>query len=179
MSALVNNYVFKALDAYPYDLDEAMEALHYALAYDDKNIMALALMGRIYAEVLKDYEKAKAYFSEALTENIHAFNVYPDYINVLLWNEDYREAEKLIDFGLTIKGSDKAVLYVKKALMHEKLKEYTTALAVLKEAKIHTFNSDFMYDITQHKERIKGKMPKKKKKEKSDKTDKKAKKDKK
>lgn len=161
---LANNYIFKALDAYPYDLEEAIEALNYALSYDEKNTEALCLMGRIHAEMLKDYEKAKQYFSEALAENMNAFNIYPHYINVLLWNEDFDEAEKLINFSLTIKGSDKAILYLKKAILFEYKKDYKTALSFIKLAKEHTYNCDFMHDIHNEKKRIKGKMPKKKKK---------------
>ena len=47
--------------------------------------------------------------------------------------------------------------------MHEQLKDYKTALTFIKLAKEHTFNSEFMADIVIEKERIKGKMPKKKK----------------
>lgn len=164
MGTLANNYIFKALDAYPYDLEEAIEALTYALSYDEKNTVALCLMGRIHAENLYDYEKAKEYYAEALAENIHAFGVYPHYINVLLWNEDLKEAAKLIDFALTVKGSDKAVLYAKKASLHEQLKEYKKALRFLKQAKEHTYNNEFLYVLKQEKERVKDKMPKKKEK---------------
>ncbi len=164
MKTLTNNYIFKALDAYPYDLEEAMEALTYALAYDEKNTMVLGLLGRIYAENLYDYEKAKSYFAEALAEDINAFHIYPHYVNVLLWNEDLDEAEKLIDFALKIKGSDKAVLYVGKAKLHEQKRNYEKALDFLKEAKVHTYNDSYMYTINQHKDRIKDKVPRKKKK---------------
>ena len=37
MGTLTNNYIFKALENYPYDLEEVMEALNYALSADDKN----------------------------------------------------------------------------------------------------------------------------------------------
>ncbi|CAM1340003.1 tetratricopeptide repeat protein [Tenacibaculum amylolyticum] len=163
MKTLSNNYIFKALDAFPYDLEETIEALTYALAYDEKNTTALCLMGRVYAESLKDYEKAKEYFTEVLAEDIHAFQVYPHYIKVLLWNEDLKEAEKLIDFALTIKGSDKAVLYVGKAQLLEQKQEYKKALTVLKQARIHTCNSNYLYVIDEEKARIKSKLPKKKK----------------
>ncbi|CAL2082629.1 hypothetical protein [Tenacibaculum sp. 190524A02b] len=163
MATLVNNYIFKALDAYPYDLEEAVEALNYALSYDEKNTTALILLGRIHAEVLKDFEKAKGYYAEALAENMHAFEVYPHYINVLLWNEDIEEAKKLIAFALTVKGVDKAVLYVGKAHLYEQLKKYKKALEALKQAKLHTYNNDYLYTIDSAKDRIKGKVPKKKK----------------
>ena len=47
MGTLTNNYVFKALENYPYDLEEVMEALSYALSNDDNNTMALTLMGNL------------------------------------------------------------------------------------------------------------------------------------
>ncbi|MCI2228224.1 hypothetical protein MC378_03525 [Polaribacter sp. MSW13] len=163
MGTLINNYVFKALENYPYDLEEVMEALNYALSYDEKDTMALTLMGRVYAEKLYKYKEAISYFKQALTENIYAFEVYMPYINTLLWNEDYLEAEEFINFGLTMKGSDKAMLYLKKAILYEQLKEYKKALIYIKKAKEYTFNSDFMTDINTEKERVKSKMPKKKK----------------
>lgn len=163
MGNYTNNYVFKALDSYHYDLEETMESLNYALSYDDKNTMALTLMGRVYAEKLDNYPEAIIYYKEALAVNINAFEVYVNYINALLWNEDLKEAEDFIDFALTVKGSDKAVLYLKKAILNEQRKEYKTALKFVKLAKEHTYNSDFMETIKEEKDRIKGKMPKKKK----------------
>lgn len=160
--AIPNNYIFKALDAYPYDLEEAIEALNYALSYDEKNTEALCLLGRIYSEKLRNYEVAKEYFCEALAVDITALNVYPHYINVLLWNEDFEEAERFIDFALGVKGSDKAVLYLKKSILFEMKKSYKKALIELKYAKIHTYNNDFLDTIKETKERIKAKLPKKK-----------------
>lgn len=162
MGTLANNYVFKAIDAYPYDLEETIEALTYALSYDDKNTVALSLMGRIYAEKLCDYEKAKEYYAEALAENMYALDVYSPYIDVLLWNEDLKEAASLIDFALTVKGSDKAVLYAKKACLYEQLQQYKKALGFLKQAKKFTYNNEFLHSIKEEKERIKEKLPKKK-----------------
>lgn len=173
MATLTNNYVFKALENYPHDLEEVMEALSFALSYDENNTMALTLMGRVYAEKLYKYEEAISFFKQALAENIYAFEAYVPYVNTLLWNEDYKEAEEFIDFGLTVKGAEKAVLYLKKAILFEQLKEYKKALTFIKLAKEYTFNSDFMTDINVEQERIKGKMPNKNKKGKSSKKDKK------
>jgi tetratricopeptide (TPR) repeat protein len=162
MGTLINNYVFKALENYPYDLEEVMEALNYALSYDDKNTMALTLMGKVYAEKLYKYEEAILYFKEALAENINAFEVYTPYINTLLWNEDYKVAKDFIDFALTVKGSDKALLYLKKAILCEQKKQYKKALTFIKLAKENTCNSEFMESINEEKTRIKGKISKKK-----------------
>lgn len=163
MGTLANNYVFKAIENYPYDLEETMEALNYALSYDDKNTIALTLLGRVYAEKLYKYEDALVYFKQVLAENIHAYEVYIPYIHTLLWNHDYQEAKKFVNFALTVKGADKGTLYLKKAIIFEYLKKYKKALTCIKLAKEHTFNNDFMYEINQEKERIKNKLPKKKK----------------
>ena len=162
MDTLIHTYLFKAMDAYPYDLAETIEALNYALSYNHKNTKALCLMGRVYAEQLADYESAKTYYAEALAENMHAIDVYPYYISVLLWNDDLVEAEKLINFAFTVKGIDKGTLYHKKALLLEKRLEYKLALHQLKLAKTHGYNSDFIYFIKNESSRIKDKMPKKK-----------------
>jgi tetratricopeptide (TPR) repeat protein len=163
MGTLTNNYVFKAIENYSYDLEETMEALNFALSYDDKNTMALTLMGKVHAEKLYKYEEAIVYFKQALAENIHAFEVYTPYINTLLWNEDYKEVDEFIDFALTIKGSDKALLYLKKAILNEQLKDYHKAMTFIKLAKDFTYNSEFMETIREEKARIKGKMPNTKK----------------
>ena len=73
----VDKYLFQALDNYPYNLEDVVESLDYALSYNNKNTMALCLYGRVYAEQLSDYEQAKLYFQEALISNIFAKEVYP------------------------------------------------------------------------------------------------------
>ncbi len=173
MNNLLDKYIFQALDAYPYNLEETIESLHYALSYDAKNPIALGLLGQVYAESLKNYEAAKEYYQEALAEDMYALDVYPKYINVLLWNEDYNEAKKLIDFALTVKGTDKAVLYLKKGILFEHTKKYKKALQCLKLSKQHAYNNHFINNLKEEKDRIKGKMPKKKKAKSSKKSNKK------
>ena len=162
MNTILDKYLLQALDAYPYNLDEVVESLNYALSYNEKNPMALCLLGQIHAESLKNYEVAKEYFQQALAEDMYTLEVYPKYINVLLWNEDYKEAEKLIDFALTVKGTDKAMLYLKKAILFEHKRKYKKALKCLKLAKTNAYNNQFIHDLKEEKNRIKGKMPKKK-----------------
>jgi hypothetical protein len=84
--------------------DFEKKALNYALSYDSD---ALCLMGRIHSEVLKDYEKAKEYFEEAMLHNVSNINTPQYYIACLLNNEDFYEAEKLINYALKIKGIDR------------------------------------------------------------------------
>lgn len=152
-----NNYLVKAIDYYPFNLEEAIESLNLAYSYDPTNTSVLCLLGRFHAEILKDYETAKEYYADALAENIHAIEIYPHYMNVLLWNEDYEQVNKLIKFALKVKGADKGVIYLNKAIMHEKLCEYEKALKAIKMSKKHTYNSNFMTKLNTEKDRIKKK----------------------
>ena len=172
----VDKYLFQALDNYPYSLEETIESLDYAFSYDAKNTMVLCLYGRIQAEQLWNYEEAKNYFQEALSINIHALEVYPYYLHVLILNEDYEEAQKLIDFALTIKGINKSEIFVKKAILLEAQQEFKKALKEIKNAKLTTLQFTFDSDITEVEKRIKGKielLEKKKKPRKSKKDSKK------
>lgn len=175
----IDKYLVQALDNYPYWLEGALESLGYALSYDDKNVMALCLYGRFYAEQLQDYESAKSYYSEALAVDIHAVAVYPFYAETLLLNEDYEEALKLIDFALTVKGVDKTEMILKKIQWFEKQKEWKKALKLVKEAKLLD-TSNYSGSITEIETRIKAKKdlikPKKKPCKKKDKKKKSSKK---
>jgi len=171
----IDKYVFQALDNYPYSLEETIESLDYAFSYDAKNTMVLCLYGRIQAEQLLNYEEAKNYFQEALAINIHALEVYPFYLQTLILNEDFEEAEKLIDFALTIKGINKAEIFVKKAILLEAQMEFKKALVEIKNAKLYSINYASESEINETEKRIKGKIDlgKKKKPKKSKKNSKK------
>ncbi|MCO6175556.1 hypothetical protein NHF50_10935 [Flavobacterium sp. NRK F10] len=167
----IDKYVVQALDNYPYYLEESLESLGYALAYDDKNVVALCLYGRFYAEQLQDYEAAKEYYSEALAIDINAVMVYPYYAETLFWNDDLDEALKLIDFSLTVKGIDKVIMLLKKVKVLEKQQQWKIALQLVKEAKLLDF-SNYSSEIEETEKRIKSKREllkgKKKKKSKKD-----------
>jgi tetratricopeptide (TPR) repeat protein len=169
----IDKYLFQALDNYPYSLEETIESLDYAFSYDAKNTMVLCLYGRIQVEQLWNYEEAKSYFQEALAINIHALEVYPYYIQTLILNEDYEEAQKLIDFALTIKGINKSEIYVKKAILFEAQLRFKDALTAIKNAKLYTLQFAFESDITEVEKRINSKIDLLKNKKKSKKDSKK------
>lgn len=160
---LLNNYVLKAIDAYPYDLEETVENLNYALSYESNNAYALYLMGRLQAEQFGDYEKAKHYYAEALANKMEFQKVYPKYILVLIWNEDFEEAQKLIDFAFTVKGLNKAEVWLKQGQLFENLQEFKKANKALKKAKLFSHNDEFTDFINSEKSRIKNKIKPKKK----------------
>jgi len=158
-----NSYLIKALEAYPYDLEEAIESLNYALSYEPNNPMALYLMGRIYAEVYYDYTSAIQYFEGALEENVTFTLCYSPYILTLIHNEDYEKATRFIDYAMTVKSVDKGMLLTRKAMIYECQNKYKKALATIKSARKFAYNDDFMNFLDEFKGRIKKKMPKKRK----------------
>ncbi|WP_299121464.1 tetratricopeptide repeat protein [uncultured Winogradskyella sp.] len=172
---LLNNYVLKAIDAYPYELEETVENLNYALSYERDNAYALFLMGRLQAEQFGDYEKAKQYYAEALANKMDFHKVYSKYILVLICNEDYEEAQKLIDFALTVKGLNKGEVHLYQGQLFENLQAYKKALKAFKKAKLFGYDDRFISHINSEISRIKNKMNPKKKKSKSKKKKKKKK----
>lgn len=163
MNLTKNKYYFEALDCYPYNLPDCLEALNYALSYDPEDADALCLMGRIHSEVLKDYETAKDYFAEAMVHSINNLNTPQYYIVCLLNNDDFYEAERLINFSLKIKGIDKSTIYFYRALLSEKRGSYKNALHFLKEAEKYCFNTCSLEAVKVHKKLIKSKISKKEK----------------
>jgi tetratricopeptide (TPR) repeat protein len=177
----IDKYLFQAMDNYPYWLEGTIESLDYALSYDDKNTMALCLYARMQAEQLFNYEEAKNYFQQALSININAIEVYPYFIQTLLCNEDFEEAEKLINFALTVKGINKVEILIKKIELLELKKEYKLVKKTLKQVRLLAVNSNFDSYFDETKSRIdaklkllkpKNKKPKNKKKTKKKKSSK-------
>jgi tetratricopeptide (TPR) repeat protein len=154
----VDKYLFQALDNYPYWLEGTIESLDYALSYDDKNTTALCLYGRIHAEQLQDYEGAKNYFQQAISIDIHSLEVYPYYIETLLLNEDFEEAQKLIDFALTIKGVKKVEIKLKLVSLLERQLQFKKALKLLKKIMLELTTSDYNHQIEETEKRLKLKL---------------------
>lgn len=150
----IDKYISQALDAYPYNLVETIESLDYALSYDKKNAAALCLYGRIYSEQLPRYETAINYFQQALAADLQAVEVYPYFIQTLILNEDFEEAQKLINFALGIKGIDKIEILMKRAQMEEIYKKFDEAKLTLTEIESLVLNSHYEDFLTETRKRI-------------------------
>lgn len=155
---LHNGYLFKALDAYPYNLEETLEALNYALSYNGSDAHALYLMGLVYAEQLQEYDIAKEYFAEAMASKMDLPVIYPFYIRTLIKNEDYQEAQKLLDFAYKVKGTDKAFLKSIQAVLYEKTGNYKRAVSSYKKAIRLAVNNAFVDYAEKELDRVKKKL---------------------
>ncbi len=140
------------------DWDEASESLNYALSYDENHCAALCLLGEIYARNLNQYTEAFECFDKVIAINSNFIAVYPKYANCLIWANEIERAFKLINFALTIKGVDKALLYCISAYGLEVSMNYKVAIKFLKEAKKHTYNDDYFSFIEDEEKRIKKKL---------------------
>ena len=163
MTLTKNKYYLEALDNYPYSLPDCLEALNYALSYDPEDADSLCLMGRIYSEMLNDYEKAKLYFEEAMQCDVTNLNTPQYYIKCLLDNEDLHEADKLIAYSLKIKGIDKVTLWLHRSLLSEKRGSFANAIRFLNEAEKYCFTEYSLNHVKDRRKFIKSKMPKKSK----------------
>ncbi|PZP41891.1 MAG: hypothetical protein DI598_17695 [Pseudopedobacter saltans] len=159
-----SKYYFLALDNFNYDMSLCIENLEYALSYDSDDADTHCLLGRVYSEMLKDYNKAIECFEEALQIDVLNINIYGHYINCLILNEDYKVAEKAILFAKTIKGIDKANIFYLEAFLQERLGNYKKAVALLEEAKKHSFYKNVSDYVEEKRILVKAKLPEKKSK---------------
>jgi len=154
----LNKYLLKALESYNYNLEETVESLNYALSYEPENAQALRLMGKVHVDYLKEYDLAAHYYSEAIAANMDLVQAYTEYVHVLILKEDYVHAMRVISYAITVKGTDKAVLYMQYAAVLEELRKYSLALKVIDQAYLHAYNSDFTYYLDRMTSRIKEKI---------------------
>ncbi len=91
---LADQYYIKAIDNYPYNLEESVENLNYALSYAKDHAGVNCLMGRFYFEQLKDLETAEYYFQNALASDLNHLETFVWYAMLLIQIRNYRFALK-------------------------------------------------------------------------------------
>lgn len=151
---LADTYYLKAMDSYPYDLEETIENLHYALSYNTEHANANCLMAKILTELFKDYASAEKYFEMALASDPNHLNACMDYAQLLIETAEYNKAEKLLTYARAIKGVDLAQLYYLEGLLYEYQKDYIKAIQLYKEALENAYDADFIYFIEDCTERV-------------------------
>jgi tetratricopeptide (TPR) repeat protein len=158
MGTLAVNYYLKALDNYPFDLKEALEALEYALSYDSEYADAHALMGRLQMEYMSQMEEARYHFECALVSDVDNIPTYYAYLNWCILMEEYTRAERLCDYAHTVKGINRTILFYKEALLFEKQGELSKAKKRLNRAIKTSIASHEIAYIKAEKERVTGKI---------------------
>ena len=134
MNTLANTYYLKALDNYPFDLTEFLEAINYALSYDENSADANYLMGRFCMEQLYKYDEAKHHFEIALSNDINHLQTYYYFIRWSIDTGNLKRAKNLITYASTIEGASQANLLHRLATVFEKGGKYKKAKKLIKKA---------------------------------------------
>ncbi|MBD3637251.1 MAG: hypothetical protein HUJ25_07870 [Crocinitomicaceae bacterium] len=132
-TGLANDYYLKALDCYPWYLSDFLEAINYALSYDENHADAHCLFGRFYMEQLSKYSDATYHFEQALAADMNNIPTYYAYIRLTIQTDDHSKARKLLKFAGTIPGVDKSYLKHLEALILEKEGHFKNSKKKLKE----------------------------------------------
>lgn len=159
MNSNNRKYYFQALDNFPFNMEETIEALNYALSYDEKDSDCLVLMAKVYAEVMEEYETAKEYFSLAMEYNLNNLKIYAPYADCLIQNEDFDEAERLLDFAMKLKGIDRSGLWLNKAKIADMHRNKREINRCIKEAKASTKTVEQLEAIENYENFIERKYP--------------------
>jgi tetratricopeptide (TPR) repeat protein len=157
MNTLADQYYYKARGLYPYNLDETIENLNFALGYDDEHVGANVLMAQILTDDVLDYDQAEAYYQKALAVDPTNAEVYLEYTRLLIIMKEFGKAEKLIEHTKGFKTVDLGKLYFYEGLKYEYQQNYEKALSFYDEALLETYNGQFMQYLNEAIERVKNK----------------------
>jgi tetratricopeptide (TPR) repeat protein len=144
---MADQYYIKALDYFPFNLEEAVENLHYALSYDGEHAGANCLMGRLYGEYFKDYRKAEEFFQAALSCDPAHVESCEHYSRLLVDLKAFCKAQKLMAYARTLPGAPLSRFLQLEALAEEHQHQYAAARELLKQAMLEAFEEDFMQQL--------------------------------
>jgi len=159
---IADQYYIKALDGYPYNMEESIENLDYALSYDAEHTGALYLMGCLCMDQLEEYEKAESYFQTAMSINPSNNKLVTKYAILMVYLREFDKAKNLIDYNYKIKGADLATNYRVESLLNEYQHQYEKAISLLEMAQTEAYNREFLDLIDDDIIRIKEKQTRKK-----------------
>ena len=153
-----DQYFLKALDHYPYDLEETVEALTYALGYDDEHCQSNCLMGRIFMEQMKEYEMADYYFEKALMSDFTYPDTFKYYSLLKIWKGEFPKAQKIINYSLRVRGMDRAIMLHRKAMVYECTGRFIEAKLCLQQIKLISQNEKWIKYAEEELSRLKKKV---------------------
>ena len=142
--SMADQYYIKALDYYPYNLEEALENLNYALSYDGEHARANCLMGRLYLEQLRDFERAEIYFQAALACDPTHADTCEHYSRLLVEMRSYAKAQKLLTYARSLAGIKLAQLLQLEALIQEHQHKFAAARELLRTAMLEAYEEELI-----------------------------------
>ncbi len=156
--SLADAFYLKALDSYPYDLEHTSENLNYALSYNEDHAQANCLMGRMYMEIIKDYEKASFFFDRALVCDLNYVETYQWYSLLSITKGEYEKADRIIQHAHKVKGINLSILMHQKALIYEAKGNFIMAKKMISHAIQSTLSTEMTMSLQLELSRVKEKV---------------------
>jgi len=157
-NTLSNKYYLQAHESYPYDLAETFESLAFALSYKSDHAGAHCLLGRLYMEQLKQFDKAEYHFEQALISDMNYVATYEHYSMLLIALREYAKVETLIRHAYTIKGVNLSAMHYREALLNEHRKNLGEAHKLMELAFENSCNEEDRKFLKKELERVKSKL---------------------
>ncbi|MEO9531791.1 MAG: hypothetical protein ABJG68_13505 [Crocinitomicaceae bacterium] len=165
-TALANDYYLKALDYYPYNLQEFLENINYAMSYDEDHADSHCLMARFYMEQLCKFNDANYHFQKALTIDPHHLLTYYSYIIFCIKTKDIDRGLNLIERVRKIKGVVESTMFHREALLFETKEDFKKSKKLIYKAMMSCNCNDDIDFFKTELSRIQNKMNRFKKKKK-------------
>ncbi len=101
---LADQYYLKAMDAYPYELEETVENLNYALSYNNEHAGANFLIGKVYFEQFNKFSLAEEHFILAMSVDSRNPEICAGYCELLIKVRKLKEALRLVTYAMELPG---------------------------------------------------------------------------
>ena len=148
----------KALDLYPFELDQVTEALNFAISYDNDHAGAHCILGKLNLYQLGKYREAEDHFEKALASDIENTETYYAYAELLIQIDEFGRAKKLIKYAYKIKGISVWRLRYYEGLIAEIKGDYLKAKKCMKLAYAKSYRKYERVFLKDELERVKSKM---------------------
>ena len=139
-----NSTVRQALGIISYENGEIEKAIQI-FRENDEDAVNCFYLAKCYENQGNDV-KTRDYYEAALTKNDKYLNAYKDYINFLIINKDYKNAQLKLRKALKISENDidllNSMFYTSYILVKENVSEYNVKEALLVAQKIENINPD-------------------------------------
>jgi tetratricopeptide (TPR) repeat protein len=155
---LADRYYFKAEDAYPWDLEEAMENLEYALSYDNNHPEANRLMGCFYRDIKVRPGQAEDCFIKSLCEEPTYLKALEDYILLTIKFNKLEQARKLLAEYTKMDGAEQSQIFLLEGMILEKEHAFDMALQRFEQAILFAVDPEFISSTETVIERINKKL---------------------
>jgi len=155
---ITESYFLKALSNYPKDIDKVIENLNLALSSDYRHAPSLCLMGKVFANEIKDFSLAENYFKKAMKADFNYAETHINYIKLLLIYGNHEIIDKQIELSKHVIGVNVCELYLLKAKSLEMNKHFNEALQNIDLALTLSCLDNIDKELEEFKKRILRKM---------------------